>query len=117
LNLLIPMQIDVFCSSKTVRQRDKIIPFHPRSFLQCPLALEAGESEIQCFHINHPNNPIYETNFMHCFSADAKIKESKYEIVPPEQVTEQQIHLSATQKSQLTILLSKFENLFNGNLV
>src|SRR5210317_1926835 len=50
-------------------------------------------------------------------SKSVTIADSKYDLVPLEQVAKQQKHLKSNQQKELPNVLKDFEPLFNGNLV
>ena len=117
LDLLVPMGIDVSCATQTIRQSDVIVPFKPKEYLRESLTAEDSIIENHCFHIADRIDNSLERNFHTCFMSNNKIEQSKYDIVPPEDVAMKQKHLNSNQQQDLVNLLRKYQPLFNGNLV
>lgn len=122
-NILLPLGIDCLASTRTIKWMGKHVPYKPDS---APESTTADPSEdpsmlmAQFLETHHfafdPDarlNDIIEERIAHHVS----IAESKYDLVPLEDVAKQQKHLTAKQQNDLYNVIKDFEPLFNGNLV
>lgn len=113
-DILVPLGIDILCSTMTVKWLDEMISFRPADyFANQPTASFVSEKE---------DDPFYDRlTFREQLAREAGYKskdilESKYEEVDPSHVASQQKHLTPSQRQDLQNLFSKYKKLFSGKL-
>ena len=113
-DVLVPLGIDILCSTLTIKWLDEMIPFRPADyFTSQPSASFISEQADDPFNdrLSFREELAKEAGYK---SRD--ILESKYDAVDPSKVAEQQQHLTPSQRQDLAKLLSKYKKLFSGKL-
>ena len=119
LDVLIPLGIDISCSTQNITWMDQIVSWKPKSYFD-DSHLEKSESyEAHCFFVNTEDDfdewiESHTTPSFESWAVD--IKESKYEKVDTDYAAKQQIHLNESQQSDLAYVLKDFTKLFSGKL-
>jgi len=114
-DVLIPLGFNFLSSSKTMQWMGSTVEYKPLTYFE-DAQVGGFVNEAYCFAWESSIEKSIDEHFPCCF-ATTKIKESKYEIVPTEQIIQEQKHLNEHQRSMLFKILEKFQPLFNGNLI
>jgi hypothetical protein len=109
LDVLTVIKMDVNLPTETVIWNDKAIPFRSKEHFQASTYVQSLAASMQ-------DDPFEEEEAKEAGYKSTKILHSKYETVDPEDVAQQQNHLTFVQKKQLGALLSKYTKLFSGKL-
>ena len=115
LDVLVPLGIEISCSTKTITWNDIKIPWKPKSYLD-DTSLTDPQLNESCF-CAPPNYTIGYTN-LDSFAAPASttILHSEYTAVNIDDVVKAQIHLNTEQQTELASVLTNFQQLFSGKL-
>jgi hypothetical protein len=98
LDILTVIKMDVNLPTQTVRWNDKEIPFRSKMHFQ-------ASTYIQSLVTSMEDDPLEEEEAKEAGYKSTRILHSKYETVDPEDVAQQQNHLTFTQKKQLGVAL------------
>ena len=99
--------INIGCSTKTISWNWIKIPFKPANYFSDASYDMSFAAEDDPWEENEATKAGYKST---------KILHSKYEKISPEEVADQQKHLTKEQRKQLAELLSRYNNLFSGKL-
>jgi hypothetical protein len=110
---LVPLGIDISCSTQTISWLDDIVSWKPKSYFQDSNLKDSVSYEAHCFFIN--SNDDFDS-WIDAHSAVVDIKGSKYEKVDTDYATKQQKHLTPSQQTDLAEVLRDYTSLFSGKL-
>jgi hypothetical protein len=110
LDVLVPLGINISCTTKTIQWMDHIVSWKPKDYFNDSILTDPVACQTHCFYLN---NEIDQDTF-NCF--DNALLESKYEAVDTRLVAQQQLHLDSQKQNDLTEILSHYKQLFNGKL-
>ena len=118
-DVLLPIGFDFLLSIKAMKWLDSIVPWKPISYFQ-DATINGFINESHCFFIESAMESSIDEHFPCALSyatTGAKIKESKYELTPTQEIVDAQKHLDSGQRADLFKVLDQFQPLFNGNLI
>jgi hypothetical protein len=104
-DLILPLKIDISGPTQTVIWNNNAVPWHSREYFQANTYVQSLAASIE-------DDPLDEDNAKEAGYKSTKILHSKYETVDPEEVAQQQNHLTCTQKKQLEAFFSRYTKLF-----
>ena len=116
LDIMVPLGIDVSCTTQTVTWNGTKVPWKPRTYFQDSLLQDASAAEAHCLFLPSSFDNDMEQLLDDCFFA-MPIKESLYETVSTQDVLDKQSHLTTSQIADLSKVLNNYQRLFNGDLV
>ena len=111
LDVLVPLGIDLSCSTQQVTWMQLVIPFRPRSYFDDSLLQDPIAHLSHCLAIDQ-----FDTVDLFSSAVVTPLLSSKYEQADTTDIAAQQKHLSKGQQLQLATLLAKYQKLFSGNL-
>jgi transposase InsO family protein len=114
LDLLVPLGIDISCSTKTISWQDEQVTWKPKSYFLDSNLNDSVSYETHCFFINSTDD--FDEWIESHSTTSVTIKSSKYESIDTDEVARQQKHLSKSQQDDLAKVLHEYTLLFNGKL-
>jgi hypothetical protein len=113
LDLLVPLGINISCSTQTISWLDESVSWKPKSYFQDSQLKDSVSYETHCFFVN--SNDDFDA-LIKSHSALVDIKGSKYEREDTDYATKQQKHLTPSQQTDLAEVLRDYTSLFSGKL-
>jgi hypothetical protein len=103
LDLLVPLGIDISCSTNTISWQNEKVTWKPKSYFLDSNLNDPVSYETHCIFLN--TNDDFEDWIESHSTSSVNIKSSKYELVDTDKVAQQQKHLTDSQQDELAQVL------------